>query len=83
MAEMMTVSNKGQITIPVEIREKYGIKAGDKVFGEEMEIGFVIKKPKKNLLDYKGFIKAKYDPQAEREAVGNGLSAHVMGEEEC
>ncbi len=83
MAEMMTVSHKGQITIPVEIREKYGIKGGDRVFGEEIEEGFIIRKPKKNLLDYKGFIKAKPGSQTEGEAARQGLSAHVMGEEEC
>ncbi len=83
MAEMMTVSHKGQITIPADVRERFGIKGGDKVFGEENEEGFIIRKPKKNLLDYKGFIKAEPSPLSEREAAMQGLSAHVMEEEEC
>ncbi len=33
--DMAKVSSKGQVTIPVEIRKKLGLKAGDK-FQEEM-----------------------------------------------
>ena len=45
MAEMMTVSTKGQITIPVAVRATFGIKTGDKVIGEYSGNAFVIKKP--------------------------------------
>ena len=45
MSEMMTVSTKGQITIPASVREKYGIKPGDRIFGEVTEQGFILKKP--------------------------------------
>ena len=34
-----TVTSKGQITIPVEIRRSLGVKAGDKVRFEEQETG--------------------------------------------
>lgn len=83
MPDIMTVSTKGQITIPIEVRESFGIKAGDKIFGEETEIGYVIRRPKKNLLDYKGLIKAKYDPEEARETARAGVAAHVLGEDEC
>ena len=81
MPEMMTVSTKGQITLPSGIREEFGIHAGDKIFGELPEYGFLIRKPKKGLLDYAGFIKAKYDPEADREAAINGAAAHALGED--
>ena len=83
MQDMMTVSTKGQITLPIEVRESFGLKPGDKLFGEETEDGYFIKRPKKNLLDYKGFIKAKPAPGAELEDTMRGVSAHVMGEDEC
>ena len=81
MPEMLTVSTKGQITIPVEIRDHFNIKAGDKMFCETTDEGFLIRKPKKCLLDYKGFIKDEYDPERDRITAMNGMAAHVMGEE--
>lgn len=45
MNEVMTVSSKGQITIPVAVREKYGIKPGDRVLGEMLKAGFFLRKP--------------------------------------
>ncbi|MCL1875732.1 MAG: AbrB/MazE/SpoVT family DNA-binding domain-containing protein [Synergistaceae bacterium] len=45
MSEVMIVSTKGQVTIPAAVRAKFGIKAGDKVFGEYSDNAFVIKKP--------------------------------------
>ena len=41
-----------------------------------------VEKPEKPLLGYKGFIKVSVDSETEREAVGRGLSTHVMGEDE-
>lgn len=83
MPDMMTVSTKGQITIPIEIRTSFGLKPGDKIFGEETAEGYCIRRPKKNLLDYKGFVKVKSDPEAEREEAMRGVATHVMGEDEC
>ena len=84
MPDMMTVSTKGQITLPVELRAEYGIQAGDKIFGEKTDEGYVLKRPKKNLLDYEGFIKGvSYDEETELTMAMSGLSAHVMGEDEC
>ncbi|MDR3280984.1 MAG: AbrB/MazE/SpoVT family DNA-binding domain-containing protein [Synergistaceae bacterium] len=81
MREIMTVSTKGQITLPIDIREQFNIIAGDKVFGEVTDEGFLIRKPQKSLLDYKGFIKAKYDPNDDRQIAMEGMAAHVLGEE--
>ena len=46
MSYMMTVSTEGQITIPMEIREEFGIKPGDKLLGEKTEEGYLIRRPK-------------------------------------
>jgi len=84
MPDMLTVSAKGQITLPVDLRQKYKIESGDKIFGEETETGYLIRRPKKGLLDYEGFIKGVlYDAKTELEMAQAGLSAHVLGEDEC
>lgn len=41
---MPSVTTKGQVTIPIGIREKMGIKPGDKVEFEKTEEGYVIQK---------------------------------------
>ncbi|MGA3060891.1 MAG: AbrB/MazE/SpoVT family DNA-binding domain-containing protein [Candidatus Bathyarchaeia archaeon] len=41
MVEVVSVTKKGQATIPKKLRKKYGIK--DKVFFEENEKGIIIK----------------------------------------
>ena len=47
MPDMITVSTKGQITLPADLRAEYGIEAGDKIFGERTEEGYILKRPKK------------------------------------
>ena len=84
MPDMLTVSTKGQITLPADLRVEYGLEAGDKIFCERTDIGYVIMKPKKGLLDYEGFIKGvSYDAETELSMARTGLSAHVMGDGEC
>jgi AbrB family looped-hinge helix DNA binding protein len=49
------VTSKGQITIPLEVRKKLGIKPGDRVRFVEGERGEIILKPKTgSLMDMKG-----------------------------
>jgi AbrB family looped-hinge helix DNA binding protein len=81
MSDMLTVSAKGQITLPADLRVDFGINAGDKVFAERTEIGYVIKRPKKGLMEYAGFIRVdKIDMEAEEEAIKNGAAARCFGE---
>jgi AbrB family looped-hinge helix DNA binding protein len=80
MTDMLTVSTKGQITLPVDLRLEYGIKAGDKIFGEKTDKGYVLRRSKKCLLDYAGFIKVdKIDEEAEERAVEEGATARFLG----
>ena len=83
MPDMLTVSTKGQITLPVDLRTEYGIEGGDKIFGERTPAGYILKRPKKGLLDYKGFVKESYDPQKDLALAVEAATAHVMGEDEC
>jgi AbrB family looped-hinge helix DNA binding protein len=83
MPDMLTVSTKGQITLPADLRADFGLEAGGKVFAERTEIGYVIKRPKKGLLDYKGFVKDTYDPEKDLASAIDAASAHIIGEDEC
>jgi AbrB family looped-hinge helix DNA binding protein len=83
MPDMLTVSTKGQITLPADLRVEFGINAGDKIFAERTEMGYVLKRPKKGLLDYKGFIKDTYDPEKDLALAIEAASAHIIGENEC
>ncbi len=44
MGETTKVTEKGQTTIPRDLRQKYGIEAGDEVEWVETEEGVVLKK---------------------------------------
>ncbi|MDR1021504.1 MAG: AbrB/MazE/SpoVT family DNA-binding domain-containing protein [Synergistaceae bacterium] len=84
MSDMITVSTKGQITLPVDLWTEYGLKTGDKIFGEKTPMGYLLKRPKKGLLDYAGFIKAdKIDPEAEEAAIAEAAASRCFGGEEC
>jgi AbrB family looped-hinge helix DNA binding protein len=45
MLELSIVSSKGQVTIPANMREKYGIKAGDRIVWEDFKDKLAIRKP--------------------------------------
>jgi AbrB family looped-hinge helix DNA binding protein len=84
MPDMMTISTKGQITLPANLRTKYGLKAGDKIFGEKTPMGYLLKRPKRGLLEYAGFIKVdKIDSEAEELAIQEAAVARCLGEDEC
>lgn len=79
MTELITMSNKGQITIPIQIREKFGKNVKSKLFCSYENDMIIIKKTKKSLLDYEGFLGRTLPDEEETAAVG--LAKHVLGEE--
>ncbi len=52
-----SITPKGQVTIPISIREALNIKPGDKIFYEETIHGVVIKPVKQNMINDYGFLK--------------------------
>lgn len=60
-----TVTQKGQVTIPVGIRQKLGLKAGDAVQFFHLK-GKVALKPMPNFFSFRGSIKSrkKFDVKA-------------------
>ena len=75
-----TVTQKGQVTIPKEIRDHLGVKEGEKVLfvlrGEEV----VLKVIRGNILDLKASVRAQAHPEdfeSIRKAVKRSLSSRV------
>ena len=80
MSEAMTVSTKGQITIPLYLREKYGIQAGDKLFPEPRKGGFFVKKPK-DIFALEGFLSGVHIPDNEEELLTPEVGRKIMERE--
>ena len=80
MSESMTVSTKGQITIPLSLREKYGIQVGDKLFPESHETGFFVKKPK-DIFALEGFLSGTHIPDNEEELLTPEMGRRIMERE--
>jgi AbrB family looped-hinge helix DNA binding protein len=57
MSEPTTMSIKGQVTIPREVRERLGLQAGDKIAWSLMSNGTVVVRPKtRRLVDLVGML---------------------------
>jgi antitoxin PrlF len=55
--DIATVTSKGQITVPVRMREKLGLRPGSKLVFEEQPNGnFVVRKKKGDIRDLKGIV---------------------------
>ena len=77
MTEIMTVSTKGQITIPAAVRAKFGINAGDKVIGEFLDNVFLIKKPI-DFFSLKGCFSGGHIPDDEEELLTPEMGRQIM-----
>ena len=78
MPDILTMSQRGQITLPVALRTEYDLKSGDKIFGEKTEDGYLLRGPKKTLLEYAGCLTSSYSVEEEEEIAKEGLSRHVL-----
>jgi len=57
--KVYTITPKGQVTIPAEIREKLKLYPGDKITYEDTAAGILIKPAKKDMLADFGFLKGR------------------------
>jgi antitoxin PrlF len=57
--KVYTITPKGQVTIPAEIREKLKLYPGDKITYEDTASGILIKPAKKDMLADFGFLKGR------------------------
>jgi AbrB family looped-hinge helix DNA binding protein len=79
------VTSKGQITIPIEVRVKLGIKPGDRVRFIENEKGEIILKPKTgSIMDLEGIVPWKGKPvtiEEMNETIAKGWSGQLTFED--
>lgn len=57
-----TVTSKGQITIPADVRHRLGLEAGDRVEFVEVEDGFAIKAANDDVRSLKGMLRKPTRP---------------------
>ena len=53
------ITKKGQVTIPVSIREELNLRPGDKIVYEKKPGGIFLKPAKRNMLNDYGFLKGR------------------------
>lgn len=75
MSKTTKVTDKGQTTIPQDIREKYGIEPGDEVEWVETDDGVVLKKVADE--GGRGMLVDDDVPREKREAVAAELSDEI------
>ena len=77
MPELVTISNKGQMTIPQKFREELMFKAGDKIYCDIVDGKLICEKPQ-DFFSLKGCIKGVTLPENEEDLFVNAVAAHVM-----
>ena len=79
------LTSKGQITIPIEVRKKLGLRAGDRVDFVDGKKGEVILRPKKkSVMDLKGIIPWKGAPvtiEEMNETIAKGWAGELTFED--
>jgi AbrB family looped-hinge helix DNA binding protein len=64
MSEPTTLTSKGQVTVPREIRERLGLKSGDKMAFTMLSDGTVVMRPKtRRLADLAGSLTRPGQPK--------------------
>ncbi len=77
------VTSKGQITIPVEVRNDLGLKSGDKLeFSRNAETGeYALKRKTGNINDLRGMFKYT-GPSATIEEMNQAIADHLGEDDE-
>ncbi|SDK79203.1 AbrB/MazE/SpoVT family DNA-binding domain-containing protein [Natronorubrum texcoconense] len=75
MSKSTRVTEKGQATIPKELREKYDLDPGDEVVWVDTDDGIVVKK--RTRTDARGLLVPDETPKEKREAIGEELTQRV------
>jgi AbrB family looped-hinge helix DNA binding protein len=75
MSESTRVTEKGQATIPKELRDKYDLDPGDEVVWIDTDEGIVVKK--RTRTGARGLLVPEDMPEKKREEVAEGLSQRL------
>ena len=76
MPELITVSNKGQITIPQRMRKQLMIQSGDKIYCDVVDHAFICKKPT-DFFSFKGCLGKSEIPENEEDLFIDSVAAHI------
>ena len=76
MGQSTRVTEKGQATIPKELREKYNLGPGDEVVWIDIDEGIVVKKRTRTA--GRGLLLPDDTPEATREAVAEELGERLQ-----
>ncbi len=71
-----TVTQKGQVTIPLYFRDMFGIKTGSKVFFEEKD-GFLGLRPAPDFFSYKGALAGS--KRASKKELNKAIGEYLAG----
>jgi len=75
-----TLTSKGQITIPVQVRNALGIEAGDRIeFVELSEGQFVIMAATKSIRDLEGLFRGRRSKPVSVEEMNAAISQRASG----
>ena len=74
--KVYTITLKGQVTIPVEIREKLKLYPGDKIAYEETAAGILIKPAQKDMIADFGFLKG-HEHSKDLEEIRNSVRKKI------
>lgn len=74
-----TITTKGQVTIPVSIRKKYGLYANDRV-DFTIEGDKIVFIPVKTLRDFRGSVTGTGVPDKERQSAKEAVSRRTIDE---
>jgi len=75
--ELSVVSSRGQVTIPAFIREKYGIKTGDKLVWEDIENKLALRKSQ-DFFSQGGSLHLGTIPDNEEDLLTPEMGRHMM-----
>jgi AbrB family looped-hinge helix DNA binding protein len=76
--QVATISSKGQVTLPAQMRKKLNIKPKDRLVLETVDDTIVIKRAP-DLFELEGFLGKSVGERKEREAVARAVSHRVKG----
>ncbi len=71
-----SISTKGQVTLPVGLRRKLGLKPRDRVL-VELRAGSIVISPAPDFFALKGFLGKALTREEERRRAVRGVAAHV------
>ncbi|WP_336022307.1 AbrB/MazE/SpoVT family DNA-binding domain-containing protein [Halobellus salinisoli] len=80
MSKSTRVTEKGQATIPKELREKYGLKPGDQVVWMDTDEGIVVKK--RTRTGGRGMLLPEDTPEEKRQEIAEELGKRVRDRRE-